>query len=342
MTRSAPDSGAPPAGGSCSSARSSRPSRPRWRPCRSGGSSPGCSTTRPGPTCSPRGSRAPGCPTWPGRWRTAPPGRSFPLASSRPWRSRSSSDRLSPGPCSPRPALRQPLHFRALLTGAGRFYGRMFRTVLVAAIPLGLFALGAAAVSKGAEAAVAEGGDRGRGRLGAALVAPRRHGSPLRGPPHARRRSRPDGRSAGAAQRAQGLVLRDLARAAPPRPCRRDRTGERARRAGPGARGDGVPGAAPGRPALGGGRGGPPRPGRRHGRSGGAGRCGSAGSSGSPATTGRRGSRGSAAARWILGQQILRREVGRRLRGVPGDVHVTPSRGSGHFVPFSTAFGKVM
>lgn len=48
----------------------------------------------------------------------------------------------------------QPLHFRALLTGAGRFYGRMFRTVLVAAIPLGLFALGAAAISKGAEAAV--------------------------------------------------------------------------------------------------------------------------------------------------------------------------------------------
>jgi hypothetical protein len=48
----------------------------------------------------------------------------------------------------------QPLHFRALLTGAGRFYGRMFRTVLVAAIPLGLFALGAAAISKGAEEAV--------------------------------------------------------------------------------------------------------------------------------------------------------------------------------------------
>lgn len=46
-----------------------------------------------------------------------------------------------------------PLHFRPLLTGAGRFYGRMLRIVVVAAIPLGLAGLGAAVLSRGAERA---------------------------------------------------------------------------------------------------------------------------------------------------------------------------------------------
>jgi hypothetical protein len=48
-----------------------------------------------------------------------------------------------------------PLRLRPLLTGAGRYYGRMFRMVVVGAIPLGLAGLGAALISKGAEAAVA-------------------------------------------------------------------------------------------------------------------------------------------------------------------------------------------
>jgi hypothetical protein len=48
-----------------------------------------------------------------------------------------------------------PLRFRALLTGAGRYYARMFRTVLVAVIPLGVAGLGAVLVSKSTEKAVA-------------------------------------------------------------------------------------------------------------------------------------------------------------------------------------------
>jgi hypothetical protein len=43
-----------------------------------------------------------------------------------------------------------PLRFRPLLTGAGRFYGRMLRTTLVAAIPLGLAGAAANAISRGA------------------------------------------------------------------------------------------------------------------------------------------------------------------------------------------------
>jgi hypothetical protein len=48
-----------------------------------------------------------------------------------------------------------PLRFRPLLTGAGRFYGRMLRMVLVGAIPLGLAGLGAVMISKGTGRAVA-------------------------------------------------------------------------------------------------------------------------------------------------------------------------------------------
>ncbi len=48
-----------------------------------------------------------------------------------------------------------PLRFRPLLTGAGRFYGRMFRMVLVGAIPLGAAVLVALAISKGTDRAVA-------------------------------------------------------------------------------------------------------------------------------------------------------------------------------------------
>ena len=48
-----------------------------------------------------------------------------------------------------------PLRFRPLLTGAGRFYGRMFRMVIVGAIPLGLAGAGATMLWKGADAAVA-------------------------------------------------------------------------------------------------------------------------------------------------------------------------------------------
>ena len=49
-----------------------------------------------------------------------------------------------------------PLRFRPLLTGAGRHYGRMFRMVIVAAIPLGLAAAGAVLLSRGAERAAAK------------------------------------------------------------------------------------------------------------------------------------------------------------------------------------------
>lgn len=47
-----------------------------------------------------------------------------------------------------------PLHFRPLLTGAGRFYGRMFRMVLVGVIPLGIAAALAVALRKGTDRAV--------------------------------------------------------------------------------------------------------------------------------------------------------------------------------------------
>jgi hypothetical protein len=48
-----------------------------------------------------------------------------------------------------------PLRFRPLLTGAGRYYGRMFRMTLVGAIPLGAAGLAAALVSKSIGKAVA-------------------------------------------------------------------------------------------------------------------------------------------------------------------------------------------
>jgi hypothetical protein len=48
-----------------------------------------------------------------------------------------------------------PLRFRPLLTGAGRYYGRMFRMTLVGAIPLGAAGLAAALVSKSTEKAIA-------------------------------------------------------------------------------------------------------------------------------------------------------------------------------------------
>lgn len=69
-----------------------------------------------------------------------------------------------------------PLRFRPLLTGVGRFYGRMFRMVVVAAIPLGLAAALAVLLSRAAdraaaravtEAAAASGG---RGALAAMAV----------------------------------------------------------------------------------------------------------------------------------------------------------------------------
>ncbi len=47
-----------------------------------------------------------------------------------------------------------PLRFRPLLTGAGRFYGRMVRMVLVGAVPLGLAGLGATLIAKGTDRAV--------------------------------------------------------------------------------------------------------------------------------------------------------------------------------------------
>ena len=49
-----------------------------------------------------------------------------------------------------------PLRFRPLLTGAGRFYGRMLRMVVVGAIPLGVAGLGAVMISKGTGRAVAK------------------------------------------------------------------------------------------------------------------------------------------------------------------------------------------
>jgi hypothetical protein len=48
-----------------------------------------------------------------------------------------------------------PLPFRPLLTGAGRYYGRMMRMAVVGAIPLGLAGLGAALISKSTGKAVA-------------------------------------------------------------------------------------------------------------------------------------------------------------------------------------------
>lgn len=48
-----------------------------------------------------------------------------------------------------------PLRFRPLLTGVGRYYARMVRVVVVAAIPLGLAGLGAVLLSRGAEKAAA-------------------------------------------------------------------------------------------------------------------------------------------------------------------------------------------
>ncbi len=48
-----------------------------------------------------------------------------------------------------------PLRIRPLLTGAGRYYGRMFRTTLVGLVPLGLAGLVALAVRKGVDARVA-------------------------------------------------------------------------------------------------------------------------------------------------------------------------------------------
>jgi hypothetical protein len=48
-----------------------------------------------------------------------------------------------------------PLPFRPLLTGVGRYYGRMMRMAVVGAIPLGLAGLGAALVSKSTGKAVA-------------------------------------------------------------------------------------------------------------------------------------------------------------------------------------------
>ena len=41
----------------------------------------------------------------------------------------------------------RPLRFRPLLTGVGRFYGRMFRTLLVAVVPLGVAGVGAKILS---------------------------------------------------------------------------------------------------------------------------------------------------------------------------------------------------
>jgi hypothetical protein len=49
----------------------------------------------------------------------------------------------------------QSLRFRPLLTGAGRYYGRMFRMVIVGAIPLGLAGGGVALLSKATDKAVA-------------------------------------------------------------------------------------------------------------------------------------------------------------------------------------------
>ncbi|MGA8890685.1 MAG: hypothetical protein WB493_03885 [Anaeromyxobacteraceae bacterium] len=49
-----------------------------------------------------------------------------------------------------------PLRLRPLLTGAGRFYGRMFRMVLVAAIPLGLAGAAISVVAKLTDASVAK------------------------------------------------------------------------------------------------------------------------------------------------------------------------------------------
>lgn len=48
-----------------------------------------------------------------------------------------------------------PLHFRPLLTGAGRFYGRMFRMGIVGAIPLGIAVAAVVALRKGTDRAVA-------------------------------------------------------------------------------------------------------------------------------------------------------------------------------------------
>ncbi|HET8724612.1 MAG TPA: hypothetical protein VFM53_10460 [Anaeromyxobacteraceae bacterium] len=48
-----------------------------------------------------------------------------------------------------------PLAFRPLLTGAGRFYGRMLRTSVVAVVPLGLAGAGIAAIARSTERAVA-------------------------------------------------------------------------------------------------------------------------------------------------------------------------------------------
>lgn len=47
-----------------------------------------------------------------------------------------------------------PLRFRPLLTGAGRFYGRMLRTTVVAAVPLGLAGAAVGAISRSTQRAV--------------------------------------------------------------------------------------------------------------------------------------------------------------------------------------------
>jgi hypothetical protein len=49
-----------------------------------------------------------------------------------------------------------PLRFRPLLTGAGRFYGRMFRMLLVGIVPLGAAGLVALALRKAADKAVGD------------------------------------------------------------------------------------------------------------------------------------------------------------------------------------------
>ncbi len=96
----------------------------------------------------------------------------------------------------------QPLRFRPLLAGAGEAYGRMLRMAVAAVLPLGAAGLATSGVFVLARKAGGEGRHRARGRGPGALGAGRRGRPLLPGPPDRGRRARPDGRAAGATERA--------------------------------------------------------------------------------------------------------------------------------------------